>query len=175
MTKIQTKSFRFGDEKESDWPPRYGTGEHGSFYWDSETRTFKKGVPPLRIKQYGAAPAIIFDSIEPYYHPAACVMVDSKSKLEQIDKACGTITTDKKLPPDPSEAKQRKARRSADLRECLHKAVAQIDNGTAKLTEQQRAVCQIENERISSALGFDAFNVVGRKNDPRGKRWKRKR
>lgn len=174
MTKIQTRPFIFGDEKESAWPPRFPTCRGFRGYWDSESRTFKEGTPPPREKKYGDAPAIFTDSIEPYYHPAAGITVDSKSALRDLDKACGTITTDKKLPPDPTEQKARAEKRRKEGTEALHKAVAQIDAGTAPLTEAQRAACTKENERLSSALNFDAFNVAGRKNDRRGKRWKKR-
>lgn len=175
MTKIQTRPFHFGDENESSWPPRFGTGGAGIYHRDKATGKVVEGPPPHTEVRYGEAPAIFTDTIEPYYHPGAEQWVDSRARLRDCDKATGCITTDKLQPADPSWAKEQERRRRKDLTECLHKAVAQVDAGTAPLTEEQRAACTRENERISSALGIDAFNVVGRKNDKRGKRWKRRR
>lgn len=172
--KIQTRTFQYGNEKESEWPPKYGTGESGSFYWDPETRKFIKGHPPLKIKQYGQAPYIITDEMQPYYHPKAQMVVDSKSRLRQIDEALGTITTDRYQSPDPSWQKEQERIRRADAKEALHKSVAQVDAGCAPLSEETRAKCAITNDIVSKALGIDAFNAVGVINDPRGKRYKQK-
>jgi hypothetical protein len=171
--KIVTRTFQYGDEKESSWPPKYGSRDAGSFYWDKETQTFKRGYPPNPNPKHGTSAAIIMDTIDPYYHPASCTVVESRSRLKMIDKACGTITTDKPIPADPSWQKEREAALKKDRHEALHKAVAQLDAGTAPLSEETREMCRIRNETVSRALGIDAFNAAGRINDPRGKRYKR--
>lgn len=171
---IKTRIFNHGDEKESEWPSMFGTGESGHFYWDEEENKLKEGFPPRKTNFYGYAPNIIVDSISPYYHPAAEAYVDSRSKLQKIDKTFGTITTDKKLAPDPREQIERNRRRREDGTRALHRAVAQIDAGTAALTEEQKAKCSLQNEIVSNALNFDAFNAAGRKDDPRGKKYRRK-
>lgn len=173
--KIKTRSFQYGDEKESEWPPQFGTNKGGYVgYWDPIEQKMKEGYPPPKIQKFGEAPYVIQDEIEPYYHPSAQCMIDSKSRLKAVDKALGTITTDKKLPPNPSRMQAMKKEREKDIREAMLKSVAQIDSGTAPLNEEQREMCKRENERVSNLLGFDAFNVVGRKNDPRGKKYRRK-
>lgn len=144
------------------------------YYWDKQARKFVEGVPPPQGRIFGQAPYVIQDSITPYYHPAACQVIDSRKALRDVDKACGTITTDKRLPPDPSWAKEQARRRRADLTESLHRAVAAVDSGTAPLTEETRALCDRQNELVSSALNFDAFNVVGRKKNAKGKRFRRR-
>lgn len=172
--KIQTKIFNYGNEKESVWPGQFGTGESGSFWWDEKTQTFKQGYPPPKNLKFGEAPYVIQDTIEPYRHPSTGEIIESRSRLRDTDEACGTITTDKKIPPDPSKFKENERKRRADLREALYKSVAQIDSGTAPLSEETRAICARENERVSKALNFDAFNVAGRKNDRRGKKYRRR-
>lgn len=172
--KIQTKPFCFGNDKESSWPPLYGSGDKTPMYWDKESNCLKAGHPPPR-KVFANAPYVITDTIEEYYHPKACVYVDSKSKLRRIDDACGTITTDKKIEPDPSWQNEQRRLRHEDGHKALHKAVAQIDAGTAPLTEEMRAKCEQQNEIVSSALNIDAFNIVGKKNNAKGKKYRRKR
>lgn len=172
--KIVSRPTQRGDECESKWPPDHGTGEAGVFYWDRDSKKFKPGYPPQRFEKFGEAPYVIQDTIEEYYHPAACVTVDSRARLRDLDKVCGTITSGEKLAPDPTWHKQQEKARRKDLHECIHKAVAQIDAGTAPLNEEQKARCTAENERISNLMGFDAFNVAGRKNNAKGKRYRRR-
>jgi len=172
--KIQSRPFVYGDKCESEWPPKYGTRDAGNFYWDKETHTFIKGYPPNPNPKLADAPTIITDTIDPYYHPGACQWTDSKSAIKQMDDACGTITTDKKIPPDPSRFNENKRRRREDLSKCLRRAVTDIDNNMSPLTEYERKQCERKNELVSSALGIDAFNACGRKKDERGKRYRRK-
>ena len=144
-----------------------------TYYYCKQTKKVVEGYPPSENVRYGQAPYIIGDTITPYRHPASGQWVDSRSALQQIDRATGTITTDKKLAADPSSARQREARRRADWKRCMKTAVEQIDAGTAKLDEQTRQLCDRQNEIISSALGFDAFNVAGRKKNVRGKKYRK--
>lgn len=134
------------------------------YYFDKETQTFIEGYPPDKFPKYGQAPYVIQDSIKPYYHPAACQWVDSRSVLRDVDKVCGTITSDSKIPPNKHREKQLKEERKRDMHEAIHRAVAMIDNNQAPLTEEVREKCKKENERISRLTGMDAFNVAGRKN-----------
>lgn len=171
--KIVTRPFQYGNEKESDWPPKFPTVKGFKGYWDREKKKFVEGSPPRR-EVFDQAPAIIQDTMDPYYHPKACVMVDSKSKLRDIDNACGTITTDKIQPANPSAQNERKRQLKKDRHEALHKAVAQIDAGTAPMSEQTRELCKKQNEIVANALpGLDPFNAAGRKNNARGKRYRK--
>jgi len=172
--KIRTRTFVYGDENEAEWPPMYGSGKGGRYYRDKETGEFKEGNPPPRERKYGEAPIFISDTIKPYYHPAAEKWTDSRSELNNLDKATGCITTDKIQPADPSRQKEAKAKRDKDRKEALLKSVAQIDAGCAPMTEETRAKCERQNEIVSAALNFDAFNVVGRKKNDKGKRYRRK-
>lgn len=172
--KIVTRPFNYGDDNESEWPPKFGDRESGHFYYDKETRQTIKGFPPTKIQKFGDAPYIIGDTIDQYFHPGAGMWTDSKSGLRNLDKSTGCITTDKMIPADNSAKKQREAERKKDGHEALHKAVAMIDAGTAPLTEETRAMCERQNEIVSKALNMDAFNVAGRKTNAKGKRFRRK-
>lgn len=143
------------------------------FHFDKERGEMVPGIAPDRTKRYGRAPFVITDTTTPYYHPAVCKWTDSKRKIDEFDKVTGTITTDKKLAPDPSRQRRLNQEREADIEHSMRKAVAQLDAGTAPLTEEIRALCEAENDRISKALNFDAFNVAGRKTNERGKRYRR--
>lgn len=175
--KIQTRPFNYGHEHEAEWPPLMPDQNAQGFvgYWDSESMTFKEGYPPRKNLSFGKAPYVIPDTIEPYRHPATGQTIESRAALRATDKACGTITTDKKLDPDPSWQKSRWDAIHKDRKEAMHKAVSAIDNGTAPLTEETRALCAQDNERMSKALGMDCFNVAGRKKDERGKRFRGRR
>lgn len=170
--KIQTKTMVRGHEHESEWPSEFGTCKSGRYHWDAETKTFKKGSKPSNIKKYAKAPMVIGDSIEAFRHPTSGEIIDSKSKLRDTDRACGTVTTRERPPPPPDRQGELKKERAKERKAAMHKAIAAIDNGMAPLTEETKAICAQENERISQTLGFDAFNVAGRKKDGRGKRFK---
>lgn len=144
------------------------------YFWDKETRTFSETPPPRNHNVYGEAPYVIGDTIEKYYHPKAECWTDSRSKLNMLDKTTGTITTDKKLEPDSGYQKELARQRRADMHKCIHSAVAQIDAGTAPMSEETRAKCERSNELVSERLGFDAFNVAGRKNNGKGKKYRRR-
>lgn len=144
------------------------------FFYDKELQKVVEGYPPCPNIKYGEAPFIITDTIDPYRHPATGTWVESKKALRDIDKACGTITTDKRLAPETSQYKENLRRRRQDLHDSMHKAVAQLDAGVVDMPEEIREKHRIQNEIMSSALGFDAFNVAGRKNDKRGKKYRRR-
>lgn len=171
---IKSKTLKRGHEHESTWPSEFGTLKEGRYHWDAETKTFKPGSKPTNIKKYSKAPMVLNDTIEPFRHPVNGKLITSKSQLKKVDEACGTVTTRERPPPAPQDLRKRlKEARAKERRAALDKAVAAIDNGMAPLSEETRALCAQENERISQKLGFDAFNVAGRKNDKRGKRFKR--
>lgn len=171
--KIVTRPFNYGDEKEGSWPPRFGTGGSGVYHIDEKTGQAVKGYPPPRNKVYAKAPYIITDTIDAHYHHGACQWTESKSKLKHMDEASGTITTDKKLPTNTAATKRRIEERHKDIHESMHRAVAQIDAGTAPLTEEVRQLCERQNEIVSKALNMDAFNVAGRKTNAKGKKYRK--
>ena len=165
-----------GNEKESSWPPDFGTGDKTPFHIDRETGTVKKGYPK-RTPKFGKAPAVFADSLnEPFYHHGACKMVDTRSGLRAADRDSGCVTTDRHEPADESPIRRRKEEVRKDLHEAFRKSVAQLENGTAPLTEEQRALCRRQNEIVAAARpGFDPFNAVGRVTDPAGRRYKKRK
>lgn len=172
--KVVSRVHQAGDPCESEWPGE-GTKETGNFYWDREERKFKPGFPPAQIKKYDDAPYVIGDTIADYYHPGAEEWTDSRSKLEALDKKTGCMTTDKRQTPSDSPIKQRIRERREDMHKCMHEAVAKVDAGTAGLTEETRKLCERQNELISEATGMDAFNVAGRKNNAKGRKYRKRR
>ena len=140
------------------------------YYFDEETKQIKEGFPPSKIDHFGDAPYIIGDEIRPYYHPGVCRVIESRSELRMADSVCGTITTDKKQEPNANFTKYQKEARKRDGKRALEKAVAMIDSGTAPLTEEVRAFCDRENERIAKTTKLNPYNIAGKKNDKRGKK-----
>lgn len=173
--KIRTRVFNHGDEKESSWPPLFGTGGAGVYHY--RDGKLNEGPPP-RPETYGQAPFVIQDTIEPYRHPATGQWVESRAALNAIDKACGTITTDKHQSAEPyakAREKRRREESKRDVHQAMRRAINDIDYGMAPLTEETKAKCAIQDEIVSERLGFDAFNVAGKKDNPRGKKYRRKR
>lgn len=178
--KIQTKPFQHS-KNEGSWPPLFGdrydpeTGEikgkgHICYVKDGELH---EGPPP-RPEVHDRAPYVIQDSIEPYYHPGICRVVDTRSGLRDADNACGTITTDKLIPGNKNATLQRQKELKEDRTKALHKAVADVDSGNAPLSEETRAICKQQNEILAAALpGLDPWNAAGHRSDKRGKRYKK--
>lgn len=130
----------------------------GRFYYlDKETLELKEGFPPPTVKVFGQAPSIHVDTCPPYYHPGVCRWTNSKSEIDQFDKACGTITTDKKQEPNRAYGREKERQAKQDRHAALHKAFAQVKAGTAPLTEEVRAKCRARNEVIKSATGVDWY------------------
>jgi hypothetical protein len=168
--KIRTKTFNYGNEKESEWPPQFGEGARGLFWYNRETKEITT-EPPKRPETYGQAPIYISDTLRtPYYHPAAQKWTESRSELNALDDKTNTITTDKVIPGDPTKQRQLLYERKLDSTRALHKAIAAIDSGNAPISEETQAICDQENERITKQLGVDAFNIVGKKNNAKSKR-----
>jgi hypothetical protein len=165
-TEIKSKIFNYGDENEGTWPPQFGTGEHGTFYIDANGEA-QAGYPPPRNIKFGDAPYFISDSMEPYRHPATGQVVESKSALRAIDNATGTITTDKKLPPDPSRNIRLRQEAKQKRMEHLREVVQLVDSGNAPLTEDLKQICKQRNQVIKETTGLDAFNVAGEKKNGR--------
>lgn len=176
MAKIQTKTFNYGNEKESAWPPKYGTNEgrgyHG--YFDSERGEFVEGDPPSRTANRGKAPMFISDTMPETRHPGTGEVVDSRSRWQAIDKKNGWVTTGSKEDTGTTKRHRDIKAEDADMIGRIKRAVNDIDNGTAPLSEKFREQAKRQDELISSHLGFDAGNVLGRRRNGRTKRYSRK-
>lgn len=145
-----------------------------TYYFDKELQQVVEGYPP-QPERYGTSAFVIGDTIDAYYHPGAGVWVESRKVLQDIDRATGCITTDKKLPPCPSRQKQLEAERKKDAHAAVDRAIEAIDSGAKQFTEDERAYHAKANQEISVKYGFDAFNVAGKKNDKRGKLGRKRR
>lgn len=143
------------------------------YWWDEATMKFVEHPPESKIRKFGKAPYVIQDTIEGYYHPAAEKWVESRSQLKALDEAHNTITTDKKIAPDPSRQKAERAKRRKDIQEATRKAVAAVDSGNAPLDEKTKKICEERNHMLQQRLGMDAFNAVGHVTNPKGKRHKK--
>lgn len=134
------------------------------YWWDEETQTLKEGFPPYKYNYFGKAPAVIQDSITPYYHPGTGQWTDSRSELYRMDKESGTFTTDKNEPPNnPSLAKEKKAEVAQDRDQAFARAHWAAKDGSLPLNESQKALCKQQNEMFSQRLGFDVSNIFGKK------------
>lgn len=162
MTEIRSKVPSYGHEKEGSWPPSNPSGEKGLFYITDEGEV-AEGYPPSKLQLFGKAPYIIQDSIVPFKHEGSGEIIDSRSRLRDTDRACGTITTDKLLPPDPTWQKEQRKKRLEDKKESIRKAVAQLRNGTAPISEEKRALCRNLDQQLSAKLGYDTSKLLRKK------------
>lgn len=90
--KIQTKIFESGDEKESTWPPRFGTNDRkgGVFHVDKETGELKEGYPQSDRGLAVVDHHYISDDMPPTRNPLnPREIYTSKSKLRQKYKEAG--------------------------------------------------------------------------------------
>lgn len=176
MTQIKTRSFQFGNEKEGSWPPLFGTGGSGVYHVDRDSGKVLEGPPPPRVRKFGRAPYVIQDTIEPYLHPAAEIVVESRSALRDADRATGTITVGSRedLHVNKSYQKEQWRKLREDRREARKRAINDLNWGAAPITEEVRAKCAAQDEILSKALNFDAFSIGKHKPDERGKRYRRR-
>lgn len=133
-----------------------------TYYWDKETQKFIEGYPPDPNPKFGVAPMFFSDEMPRMRHPKTGEVIDSRSRWRRVDKANGCITT------SPTEKINRRPRKdyrqkSDEMMAAINKTIAQIDSGTAPMSEETRERCRQQNDLMSSALNFDAHNVLGRK------------
>lgn len=171
--KIQTRVFEYGNEKEADWPPMFGNRKSGVSHWDPIKKKMVEGYPPRKEPVFGKAPMVIQDSMDAERHPMTGETVDSRARWRRIDRENGLVTTDRHEPASDAPIRKRDAEIRKDRSRALRKAVAAIDNNMAPINEETRVLCERQNEIVSKALNFDAFNVVGRKKNARGKKHRR--
>lgn len=167
MSRIIGKPIKKGDRCEAKWLQDSIADDfkEGYSWFDPITKTFSDQIPErLLTKKFGQAPVFMSDVMEPYYHPAAQKVVESRSELKELDEKFNTITTDKKLPPDPTKKRLAAKARKEHNMQALKDAVEMVEAGTAPLTDEFKQLCQKRNEMISKQLGIDAQNIVGRKN-----------
>ena len=152
MTQIKTKIFNYGNEKESEWPTKYGTLERGVFHVDKETGETVAGYPPNPNPQHGTSAIVIFDSMPATYHEAACRTIESRKEWELADKQTGSITFGSKrdLSPKVDGAYERK-RKKAELRKASKTALDVYKANPKELRQklEKRAQAQVETLKKS--------------------------
>ena len=93
MSKIQSKVHKYGNECESEWPPRFPEKDNsGAYYWDRDKQEFVEGYPPNPNNQFGEAPIVMFDTMPPLYHEGACRTIESRKEWEMENKAHGMLS-----------------------------------------------------------------------------------
>lgn len=163
MSEIRSKVPNYGHEKEGTWPPREPQGEKG-FFWLDEEGNISDRPPERKYNLFGKAPYIVQDSIDGFIHQASGEWIESRARLRETDKACGTITTDKLLPPDPTWANEQREKRKRDKIEAHRKALNDLRTfGDGALPEERRHECKEMNAALSQRLGFDVSKKLRRK------------
>ena len=92
MSEIRSRVFNYGNEKESEWPPRFGTGGSGRFHIDQSTGDLEEGNPPPKIEKFGIAPIAIMDSMDRQFHEGVGREIESRKEWNMADKESGCVT-----------------------------------------------------------------------------------
>jgi len=89
---IKSKVHTYGNEHESDWPPRFPENPKGMVgYIDKDTKEFVEGYPRENLS-WRPNDGIICDSMPKTYHEAAGRFVESRQEWERLDKEHNTLT-----------------------------------------------------------------------------------
>lgn len=158
MSKIKSRIHVYGDEKESEWPPRYGEAQGGSYYWDKEEKKFKEGYPPDDIQRFGEAPMVLTDTLnEPFYHEKAQKWVETRSALEQANIDTNCITVDRPIRHDQAKKDaEYRAKRSRERKISYQKGLNAIKTGNSPVCDPDwKAKKAKEADEIGKQLGVD--------------------
>lgn len=155
---IRTKVFTFGHDKEGSWPPLAPSGEKGYFRVDKDGVITDEPPEPLG-NCFGQAPYVIQDTIEAYRHPGSGQVLTSRKALAETDRACGTITTDKRQAPDPTWSNEQRKAMIKDRKEARKKAIEQVNAPGFALPEETRHACKERNAQLSQQLGIKADKI----------------
>jgi hypothetical protein len=144
---IKSKIHNYGDENESEWPSRFGTGEKGIF-------RFGEVYQP---KIYGQAPIAIMDSMPKTYHEGACREVESRKEWNRLDKEHGCITFGSQEEAQ-RPLKQRIKEEKTDYKKGLRKAsetALQMHRENPREMSQKVAKQRELQERVAKQEGLD--------------------
>lgn len=90
---IKSKIHTYGNEHESEWPPRFPENPRGVVgYVEPSTKKFVEGHPPNPNNRFGTSAALHLDSMTPTYHEKGCCMVESKQEWDRLDRETGALT-----------------------------------------------------------------------------------
>lgn len=154
--KIRSRVHNYGHEKESSWPPRFGTLDKTPMYIDRDTGELKPGYPPPR-EVHDTAPYVIFDSIKPEYHQGAGRIIESKSEWNLADKEHGTITFGNKEEATPKVDKANKIKaerkeRKAAIKQTIERWQQNPEEMSQKLKRRQQ-----EQQEVAAKSGLDSL------------------
>lgn len=146
---IRSRVHNYGHEKESSWPPRFGTRDKTPMYIDRNTGELKPGYPPPR-EVHDTAPMVIFDSIKEEYHQGVGRKIDSRSEWARADEEAGTLTFGGKEEAAPkvdkaNKAKAERVERRKAIRESVQRWQEQPDEMKQllrKRREEQREIAK---------------------------------
>lgn len=141
-------------------------------WYNKATRKMVDGDPPQEPK-FGEAPFVSMGTIRPQRHPMTGEVIDSVRKWDETDRITGCHTSGTRQVVKRKERSEEDIKR--DLDQAMERAINDIDNGTAPLSEEMKAACAKRNEEITKRCGFDAFNALGKKNGNRRSKAKRSR
>jgi hypothetical protein len=111
------------------------------YRWNHETKKFDELVQE-RSEQ--VAPAIILDDIAPTMNHADGKIYTSKSKLQQAYKNSGMRIKE----PGTKYVKKSPFGKEDQIHEAVQQARTMVRDGTAPLSEWDKHICKLENERL---------------------------
>lgn len=164
MSRIIGRPIKKGDPCEAKWLQDSISDDfkEGYSWFDPVTKTFTDQIPErLIVKKFGQAPVFMSDVMEPYYHPAAQKVVESRSELKELDEKYGTVTTNKLLPPSDAKKKEAAKKRKELRMEAMKEAVERVRAGTTNHTDDFKQLCKKRDEAISRQTGIDFNKVFG--------------
>lgn len=154
--KIRSRVHNYGHEKESSWPPKYGTLDKTPMYIDRNTGELKAGYPPPR-EVHDVAPMVIFDSMPKEYHQGVGREIESRKEWERADQEAGTVTFGKKEDAAPKVDKANKARAERTERRKAIKETVQHWNENPEQMKQILNHRKREQEIIAKKSGLDTL------------------
>lgn len=145
-TKIQTKPFNYGNEKESEWPSRFPKSKKGYHcYWDKEKQELVEGYPSPTPK-LGVAPMYISDCMDETVHPKTGEVTASRKRWAEIDKANGCFTTGSFEETGSKKRKKDTKKEDVELIDTIRKAKAGLENGSIKPPEPKPLPDSVKKE-----------------------------
>lgn len=144
MGEIKSKIHNYGDENESEWPPRFPKRSAGGFrgYWDSEQKKFIEGRPQT-IQERKALNDFTSDTIDPTQSMINRKHYTSKTKLRRHYKDHGKreVGNDYLNATEPRDDTPIPPAED-DIRE----AKRQIQWGEAKNSEYTKYLCKLNDQ-----------------------------
>lgn len=144
---IKSKIHNYGDENESEWPPKYGDRGSGVFYYCKQKQCMVEGYPPNPNNRFGEAPMVIFDEMPTTYHEAAGIKVSSRAEWDRLDRETGSITfgslnepkkyLDKGRKEEEKQLKEDRRKASLNAYQAYKENPKEVEQRVAKQTEKQ--------------------------------------